>query len=66
MANLIGTNSAQPCLCRAAAPTQLDDVQKYNKDAVPLGVVRTANDVEEELEEEGNEEAETEEEEERE
>jgi hypothetical protein len=46
-----------------AAPTQLDDVKKYNKDAVPLGVVRTAKDVKEEVEEDGNEEAETEEEE---
>lgn len=29
---------------------QLDDVQKYNKDAVPLGVVRAANEVESEEE----------------
>ncbi len=35
-------------------PEQLDDIQKYNKDAVPLGVVRAANEVEEELEEDAD------------
>ncbi|GAB4818507.1 hypothetical protein N2152v2_005553 [Parachlorella kessleri] len=42
---------------------ELDDVQKHNKDAVPLGVVRVAAEVEDEVEEdlaEGSEEEEDE------